>query len=34
MRFATVDVHKVERRGSASPDQAGAEGAEALAVEA
>jgi hypothetical protein len=31
MRFATVDVHKVERRGSALPDGADAE---ALAVEA
>ena len=34
LRFATADVHKVERRGSVSPENADADGAEALAVEA
>jgi single-strand DNA-binding protein len=35
LRFATVDVHKVERRGAASPEGGGdSEGAEALAADA
>jgi single-strand DNA-binding protein len=34
LRFATADVHKVERRGSVSPENADADGAEAIAVEA